>query len=88
MSHSYEILHPLGSIHSATDRLDMVSLSSSATVVGNGVPVSALKTAQPRKVWNRPYGGDSSRLSRKREYVVRLDFARVFQTSAMPDAYY
>jgi len=72
-------------MHSATERFDMVSRSSSATVVGNAAPIAALKTAQPRKVWNRPYGGDSSRLSQKREYVVGLDFARAFPTSAMPD---
>lgn len=65
----------------------MVSRSSSATVVGSAVPIAVLKTAQPRKVWNRPNGGDSSRLSQKREYVVRPDFARVFETSAMPDTY-
>ena len=78
----------MGRIHSATERFDTVSRPSSAIAVGNEAPTAALKTAQPRKAWNRPCGGDSSRLSQKREYVVEPDFARVFQASAMPDAYY
>ena len=62
----------------------MVPRSSSATVVDNAAPTEALKIAQPRRVLNRPCGGDSSRLSQKRGYVAGHDFARAFPSSAMP----
>src|ERR1700722_4369001 len=74
--------------HPATERFGALARSSSATVVGSAAQTAALGTAHPRQAWSRPYGGDSSRLSQKREHVVGLDFARAFPTFAMPGTQY
>ena len=72
------------SIQIAIERFAVLLRFSFATAVGSAALTEALMTAQGLTVLSRPYGGDSSRLSRRHEHVVELDFARAFPSSANP----
>ena len=62
----------------------MASLAFFVTVVGSVAPTGVLRTARPRKEWNRPNDDDSSRLWQRPGHAVELDSGRAFLSFAIP----